>query len=231
MALRRCMFCGIQSNTRRDLEIHMAASHGVLIKGEQNAKIASKPPTSGLVRNNFCVFCSLHFSDNTQLTLHCLRDHATCSACGMVVANSAHLKTHICKNAPSKKCEICGIKNLKPQYYIKHVTSHLKKCSIKIRRLTEKQIEEAMGKERKAEMDLQKQKELFTKLEADIWNEIESRRKRDREEDKVSKDPVLRKRKMENEKEEKVKKKIQKLEDTDRDYKPNDDDDVVVVDD
>ena len=235
MALRRCMFCGIQSNTRRDLEVHMAAAHGVLIKGDNNnsggnAKVATKTSTPGLVRNNFCVFCSKQFPDNTQLTLHCLRDHATCSSCGMVVASTDQLRSHICKNAPSKKCEICGIKNLKPQYYTKHVKTHLKKLKIKLRRLTDKEIEDAMGKERKLEMDMQKQREEFMKMEADIWNEIESRRKRDKEEEELNKDPEAKKRKLEEVLEEKIKKKMRKLEDRDSDYTPNEEDEVVVLD-
>jgi hypothetical protein len=34
-----------------------------------------------MVRNNFCVFCSAQFPDNTKLTLHCLSVHATCKKC------------------------------------------------------------------------------------------------------------------------------------------------------
>lgn len=180
MILRRCMFCAIQTRTRKDLEMHMASAHGILIKGAPTtASAASSHPTKPQgVRNNFCVFCSKQFPDNTQLTLHCLRDHATCSGCGMVVARAADLAKHVCKSA-GRKCPICGLKNLKQAFYNKHIRTHVKKCSVKIKRLTERQIEKAMGKERKAEMDLAKQREIFTKLESEIWDEIQSRRKRD----------------------------------------------------
>lgn len=180
MILRRCMFCAIQTRTRKDLELHMATTHGILIKGAPSAVAATssqstKPPAA---RNNFCVFCSKQFPDNTQLTLHCLRDHATCSGCGMVVARAADLAKHACKST-GRKCPICGLKNLKQAFYNKHIHTHLKKCSVKVKRLSEKEIEKAMGKERKAKMDLEKQREIFTKLESEIWDEIQNRKKRD----------------------------------------------------
>ncbi|XP_062583033.1 MOG interacting and ectopic P-granules protein 1-like [Saccostrea cucullata] len=180
MILRRCMFCAIQTRNRKDLEMHMATSHGIVIKGAPTAVPSSSAQSTKPqgARNNFCVFCSKQFPDNTQLTLHCLRDHATCSGCGMVVSRAADLAKHVCKSA-GRKCPVCGLKNLKQAFYNKHIRTHLKKCSVKIKRLTEKEIEVAMGKERKAEMDLEKQREIFTKLESDIWDEIQSRRKRD----------------------------------------------------
>ena len=182
MILKRCMFCAIQTRTRKDLELHMATTHGILIKNSPSATStnSAQPSKPQGARNNFCVFCSKQFPDNTQLTLHCLRDHATCSGCGMVVARATDLAKHVCKST-GKKCSICGLKNLKQAFYNKHIRTHLKKCSVKVKRLTEKEIEIAMGKERKAEMDLAKQKELFTKLESDIWDEIQNRKKRDEE--------------------------------------------------
>ncbi|CAC5413127.1 unnamed protein product [Mytilus coruscus] len=167
MALKRCMFCGTLSQSRKELELHMAATHGVLIKGEKNI-IASDPVSSvikpqpqsnaatknlstvvtggssGMVRNNFCVFCSSQFPDNTKLTLHCLSVHATCKKCGMVVNKSADLARHVCKMA-SKTCSICGLKNLKPAGLIKHLESHTKPCSVALKRLSPSQINIATG--------------------------------------------------------------------------------------
>lgn len=180
MILRRCMFCAIQTRTRKDLELHMATTHGILIKGTPSsvATSSSQPTKPPAARSNFCVFCSKQFPDNTQLTLHCLRDHATCSGCGMVVARAADLVKHACKST-GRKCPICGLKNLKQAFYNKHIHTHLKKCYVKVKRLSEKEIEKAMGKERKAKMDLEKQREIFTKLESEIWDEIQNRKKRD----------------------------------------------------
>ncbi|XP_069112586.1 MOG interacting and ectopic P-granules protein 1-like [Argopecten irradians] len=170
MMLKRCMFCGSQSNNRKDLEIHMAAAHGVLIKGANNAPSTAARPApakqpaapktvvvgpktsvtttsgkgSGLVRNNFCVFCCKQFPDNTQLTLHCLGTHATCSSCGMVVAKNSDLKTHVCRSGSVRNCPLCGVKNLKPNAYTRHIsTFHLKKCFVRVKRLSQRQIREA----------------------------------------------------------------------------------------
>ncbi|XP_033754662.1 MOG interacting and ectopic P-granules protein 1-like [Pecten maximus] len=169
MLLKRCMFCGSLSNNRKDLEIHMAAAHGVLIKGASNPpSTAARPPPakqpapktvvvgpktsvtttsgkgSGLVRNNFCVFCCKQFQDNTQLTLHCLGTHATCSSCGMVVAKNSDLKTHVCRSGSVRNCPLCGVKNLKPNAYTRHIsTFHLKKCFVHLKRISQRQIKEA----------------------------------------------------------------------------------------
>lgn len=96
----------------------------------------------------------------------------------MVVARAADLVKHACKST-GRKCPICGLKNLKQAFYNKHIHTHLKKCYVKVKRLSEKEIEKAMGKERKAKMDLEKQREIFTKLESEIWDEIQNRKKRD----------------------------------------------------
>lgn len=162
MALKRCMFCGILAKDRKDLELHMAATHGVLIKGDEN-KVPPpiKPPiqsnvstknlstvvtggSSGMVRNNYCVFCSSQFLDNTKLTLHCLSVHATCKKCGMVVNKQSDLVRHVCKMS-SKTCSICGMKNLKPAGLLKHLESHTKPCKIRLKRLSPIQIEKATG--------------------------------------------------------------------------------------
>ncbi|OWF55230.1 MOG interacting and ectopic P-granules protein 1-like [Mizuhopecten yessoensis] len=172
MMLKRCMFCGSLSTNRKDLEIHMAAAHGVLIKGANNppSTPARPPPVkqpapktvvvgpktsvtttggkgSGLVRNNFCVFCCKQFADNTQLTLHCLGTHATCSSCGMVVAQNSDLKTHVCRSGSVRNCPMCGVKNLKPNAYTRHISLfHLKKCVVRLKRMSQKQIKEATRK-------------------------------------------------------------------------------------
>lgn len=168
MALKRCMFCGTLSQSRKELELHMAATHGVLIKGEESKGSTSTPVSSvikpqpqssaatknlstvvtggssGMVRNNFCVFCSSQFQDNTKLTLHCLSVHATCKKCGMVVNKMTDLARHVCKMS-SKTCNICGLKNLKPAGLLKHLESHTKPCSVALKRLSPSQINIATG--------------------------------------------------------------------------------------
>lgn len=56
---------------------------------------------------------------------------------------------------------------------------YLKKCYVKVKRLSEKEIEKVMGKERKVKMDFEKQREIFIKFELEIWDEIQNRKKRD----------------------------------------------------
>ena len=191
MALKRCMFCGILSHSRKELELHMAATHGVLIKGDEKTdnNTASKPApppksippsisstknlstvvtggSSGMVRNNFCVFCSAQFPDNTKLTLHCLSVHATCKKCGMVVNKASDLGRHVCKMS-SKTCSICGLKNLKPAGLIKHLETHTRPCKVALKRLSPHQIVQATeGKYRRVQRlqdsDSDKRKQPFT---------------------------------------------------------------------
>lgn len=160
MALKRCMFCGIHhSGSKKDLEAHLAKAHGVMIKPQENkAKLAPKTAATtsttsikgGMVRNNFCVFCSVQFADNTQLTLHCLNSHATCSTCGMVVASQVNLKSHVCRAAQPKNCHVCGKKGITGSVFIRHMKTHTKKCSVHLKRLSTAEIAKAT-KRRKVE--------------------------------------------------------------------------------
>ena len=163
VAMKKCIMCGITAADRKQLEVHMSSLHGVLIKANdflgtekptQPAKtpvpLQPKPATpsapaaasnkgKSMVRNNLCVFCQIQFADNIQLTMHCIKIHATCSACGMVVASSKHLANHHCKKM-MRDCDICGLKKLAPDAYAVHIKKHVKPCSVKIDNMTDKAV-------------------------------------------------------------------------------------------
>ncbi|KAL3859965.1 hypothetical protein ACJMK2_010143 [Sinanodonta woodiana] len=158
VAMKKCIMCGTTSSNRRELEIHMAALHGVLIKASEIDKPAPigtafktvPSPVQGaaviagkkqsLVRNNLCVFCQVQFNDNIQLTMHCIKNHATCSACGMVVARKADLENHHCKKLASRSCPLCNLRKLTPEAYLKHVKTHMKKCSVNVKQMSEDEL-------------------------------------------------------------------------------------------
>ncbi|KAK3581110.1 hypothetical protein CHS0354_033902 [Potamilus streckersoni] len=158
VAMKKCIMCGTTSSNRRELEIHMAALHGVLIKASEIDKPAPigtafkavPSPVQGaaviagkkqsLVRNNLCVFCQVQFNDNIQLTMHCIKNHATCSACGMVVARKADLENHHCKKLASRSCPLCNLRKLTPEAYLKHVKTHMRKCSVNVKKLSEDEL-------------------------------------------------------------------------------------------
>ncbi|WAR12280.1 MEP1-like protein [Mya arenaria] len=155
--MKKCIMCGVTGTDRRALEVHMATAHGVLIKSSdyvQDKPAVQKPsspagplPAKNIGKINFCVFCEIQFPDNIQLTVHCLKKHATCRTCGMVVPSSVHLENHAdkCMKA-NKKCTICGLRNMTPDSYATHLNRHIKKCSVKIQNLTDDQIDEAVEK-------------------------------------------------------------------------------------
>lgn len=163
VAMKKCIMCGITALDRRQLEVHMSSLHGVLIKandflGPEKSAPESKGPVpvqpkpaapntastpskgKSMVRNNLCVFCQIQFADNIQLTMHCIKIHATCSACGMVVASSKHLQNHHCKKM-MRDCDICGLKKLAPDAYAVHIKKHVKPCSVSVDKMTEKAVE------------------------------------------------------------------------------------------
>ena len=92
-----------------------------------------------MVRNNLCVFCQIQFADNIQLTMHCIKIHATCSACGMVVASSKHLQNHHCKKM-MRDCVICGLKKLAPDAYAEHIKTHVKPCTVSVDKMSDKSV-------------------------------------------------------------------------------------------
>lgn len=164
VAMKKCIMCGITAADRKQLEVHMSTLHGVLIKANdyvgtekpaQPAKNAVPPqpkattpnapaaaPNKGksMVRNNLCVFCQIQFADNIQLTMHCIKIHATCSACGMVVASSKNLANHNCKKM-MRDCDICGLKKLAPDAYAVHIKKHVKPCSVKVDNMSDQAVE------------------------------------------------------------------------------------------
>lgn len=162
VAMRKCIMCGITTPDRKQLEVHMSSAHGVLIKatdflGPEKPTPPSKSPVSiqpkpgtpvttatpnkgkSMVRNNLCVFCQIQFADNIQLTMHCIKIHATCSACGMVVASSKHLQNHHCKKM-MRDCVICGLKKLAPDAYALHIKKHVKPCSVNVDKMSDKNV-------------------------------------------------------------------------------------------
>ena len=163
VAMKKCIMCGITAADRKQLEVHMSTLHGVLIKANDyagtekpaqpaknpvpvqpkaatpNAPAASNKGKS-MVRNNLCVFCQIQFADNIQLTMHCIKIHATCSACGMVVASSKNLANHNCKKM-MRDCDICGLKKLAPDAYAVHIKKHVKPCSVKVDNMSDQAVE------------------------------------------------------------------------------------------
>ena len=164
VSMKKCIMCGITAADRKALEVHLSTLHGVLIKAndydgaEKPAQPAKNPvplqpkastpnaptgaPSKGksMVRNNLCVFCQIQFADNIQLTMHCIKIHATCSACGMVVASSKNLANHNCKKM-MRDCDICGLKKLAPDAYAVHIKKHVKPCSVKVDNMSDHAVE------------------------------------------------------------------------------------------
>lgn len=176
---KRCIVCGKVCQSRSETEIHMAASHGILVKrsnsnsmdakvkldekgGGNSMAMATKTGTatpgssaSQLVKGNYCVFCKVPFASNAELTQHCLLVHKACKKCGMVLPAEGSLGNHRCQiSIPTvKACSVCK-KQILIQEFIKHVEEkHLKKCSIKLKRLNSEEINAEM-KEKKLHLDI-----------------------------------------------------------------------------
>lgn len=96
-------------------------------------------------RLNLCVFCQIQFADNIQLTMHCIKMHATCTGCGMVVATNKHLQGHNCKQV-MRDCAICGTKNISPENFGEHIKKHVKPCKVSLSKLTDKEIVDVKDK-------------------------------------------------------------------------------------
>ncbi|KAH9504967.1 hypothetical protein Btru_061178 [Bulinus truncatus] len=154
-----CMFCGSHFSLRQECERHIIRVHGMIdpltgvIKSNGTTPPAqSKPPanqkkppgSSAQVKGSVCVLCNLNFGRNVDLTRHCMRMHHTCMKCGMVVIDKASLLKHTCLSSPSgtRDCCMCSETGFHPAYYVKHLRDkHLKKFSIKVRKLSKKIIE------------------------------------------------------------------------------------------
>ncbi|GAB1599207.1 uncharacterized protein LOC115219804 [Argonauta hians] len=176
---KRCIVCGKVCQSRSETEIHMAASHGILVKrsnsnsmdakvkldergGGNSMNMASKggnatpgSSASQLVKGNYCVFCKVPFASNAELTQHCLLVHKACKKCGMVLPAEGSLGNHRCQiSIPTvKACSVCK-KQILIQEFIKHVEErHLKKCSIKLKRLNSDEINAEM-KDKKLHLDI-----------------------------------------------------------------------------
>lgn len=158
--VRKCIMCGLAASDYKALETHLVNTHGVLIKVNDYIKDrVTKPanpqtvnaPTIGGGKNvgkiNYCVFCQIQFQDNIQLTMHCIRVHATCSTCGMVVATNKNLSTHSCNKAHmNRSCYICGAKVDSQEKYASHLRSHVKPCRVKIQNMSSEQIDAVKNK-------------------------------------------------------------------------------------
>jgi len=157
--MKKCIICGITAADRKALEVHMASTHGVLIKAgdfvndkatnhQKNVSSTNNSgpkPAKNIGKINFCVFCVIQFSDNIQLTVHCMKKHATCKECGMVVPNATHLDKHKCMKA-NRRCYICGQSNMTPDSYAVHLKRHVKTCKVGLENLSPEQIEKAIEK-------------------------------------------------------------------------------------
>lgn len=157
--VRKCIMCGLAATDYKALETHLVHAHGVLIKVNDYVNDRSKPvkppSTSPAVisggknvgKINYCVFCQVQFPDNIQLTMHCIRSHATCRTCGMVVATNKNLADHSCSKAHiNRSCYICGAKVASQEKYASHLRSHVKPCRVKIQNMTAEEIDEVRTK-------------------------------------------------------------------------------------
>ncbi|KAH3778568.1 uncharacterized protein LOC127843623 [Dreissena polymorpha] len=168
--MKKCIMCGATSTDRQALEKHIASIHGIVIKTsdyvpDKAPNAPNAPPTvvpvlpqktpspsvpqtaKNIGKINYCVFCEIQFPDNIQLTVHCLKKHATCKTCGMVVQNASFLTNHDanCMKA-NKKCSICGLRNMTPDSYAMHLKRHIKPSHVKILNMSEDQIDDAKEK-------------------------------------------------------------------------------------
>ncbi|XP_053402781.1 uncharacterized protein LOC123548919 [Mercenaria mercenaria] len=156
--VRKCIMCGLAANDYKSLEAHLVNTHGILIKvndyiNDRTKPVRSSPNTSiigggkNVGKINYCVFCQIQFPDNIQLTMHCIKIHATCRTCGMVVATSKHLADHSCRKAHiNRSCYICGTIVTSQEKYALHLRSHVKPCRVKIENLTADEIIEVKEK-------------------------------------------------------------------------------------
>ncbi|XP_050399661.1 uncharacterized protein LOC126816898 [Patella vulgata] len=143
LAACKCIFCGLICSSKRGVESHMVAGHGVMIKADSLVgQNAPKVPTSkqDTSRGSMCVLCNLHFSRNVDLTRHCMRVHHTCMKCGMVVADKISLDKHTCLKSGRglRNCELCDEKGFHPAYHVKHIRDrHIKKCTVNVVKVSE----------------------------------------------------------------------------------------------
>lgn len=159
--VRKCIMCGLAASDYASLEMHLVHTHGILIKVNDYITDKGKPtlpprptPSTAVIgggknvgKINYCVFCQIQFPDNIQLTMHCIKIHATCKTCGMVVATSKHLADHSCRKAHiNRSCYICGTIVTSQEKYAIHLRSHVKPCRVKIENLTADEIVELKEK-------------------------------------------------------------------------------------
>lgn len=155
--VRKCIMCGLAASDYRSLETHLVNAHGVLIRvndyiNDRNKVVKPSTAIIGGGKNvgkiNYCVFCQIQFPDNIQLTMHCIKVHATCDTCGMVVATSKHLSMgHSCRKAHiNRSCYICGTMVISQEKYAIHLRSHVKPCRVKLQNLNEEEIEAVKNK-------------------------------------------------------------------------------------
>ncbi|XP_060597463.1 MOG interacting and ectopic P-granules protein 1-like [Ruditapes philippinarum] len=156
--VRKCIMCGYAASDYKNLETHLVNTHGILIKVNDYINDKSKParptPSTAVIgggknvgKINYCVFCQIQFPDNIQLTMHCIKIHATCRTCGMVVATSKHLADHSCRKAHiNRSCYICGTIVTSQEKYAIHLRSHVKPCRVKIENLSTDEIVELKEK-------------------------------------------------------------------------------------
>ncbi|KAK6178310.1 hypothetical protein SNE40_013110 [Patella caerulea] len=143
LAACKCIFCGLICSSKRGVESHMVAGHGVMIKADSLVgQNAPKVPTlkQDTSRGSMCVLCNLHFSRNVDLTRHCMRVHHTCMKCGMVVADRISLDKHTCLKSGRglRNCELCNEKGFHPAYHVKHIRDkHIKKCTVNVIKMSE----------------------------------------------------------------------------------------------
>lgn len=154
--VRKCIMCGFSASDYKTLESHLGNAHGVLIKVNDyltdKTKLQKVSPSiisggKNVGKINYCVFCQIQYPDNIQLTIHCIKSHATCDKCGMVVKSAEQLKEHTCRKAHiNRSCYICGTVISTQEKYAQHLRLHVKPCRVRLENLSEDEIQKMKDK-------------------------------------------------------------------------------------
>ena len=168
---KRCIVCGIVCQSRSGTEIHMASSHGILVKhsGTNSYDITKKcttpqynmpnkggyTPSPTQTKGHYCMFCKVPFPTSMELNRHRLLAHKSCSRCSMVLPNAQALAHHKCQMRvlTKKVCKVCK-QQIPLSNFIRHVQErHLKKYKVSLKRVSSEQINSGI-KEKVIHVDL-----------------------------------------------------------------------------
>ncbi|XP_064599082.1 MOG interacting and ectopic P-granules protein 1-like [Liolophura sinensis] len=161
---KRCIVCGGSFQNRPSLEIHLASSHGILVKTTPNPNTnpnpvqmnathrptLGRPPSTAVGRvmpvaalkpasATTCLICNISFLNNDLLTRHCQHCHASCVGCGMIFVDVAARNRHPCSNKNTNLNQILACHVCKSRVHSRNMKSHVlkyhaKTCWVKLKR-------------------------------------------------------------------------------------------------